>query len=221
MKAQELVQRAALEGRSLDLQAARDQVQRELGFGELGLKRDELAQNTAMESARLEETRALRLQNLGISGRELDLKATEIQQRAALEGRQLDLQQARDAAEIEFNTQKLMREDRSLDLQKARDLAQAEIDKDRNAINREELAARGKQFELDLALRSQLGMEQNAIDRLRATTEGQRFLAQLAELVGVDKLSAEQLGGLGLAPRVNPTGPVGTPSGVTGTDTSF
>jgi hypothetical protein len=218
MKALQLQQEAALQGRSLDLQSARDQVAKELGFGELALNRDRLTQEGQIEGARLEETRALRLQNLGISGRELDLKASEIQQNARLEGRRLDLQQARDLAEIDYRTQQLLREDRSLSLQEARDKAQNEIDKDRNQISRDEIKSREtqagldrKQQELDRGLREKLGMDQLEIDRLRATQEGRSFLVQLAQLIGVDKLSPEQLKALGLpGGSVTTTGGGGT-----------
>lgn len=213
LRAQELVQKAALEGRSLDLQAARDQVAKELGFGNLALDRERLAQEGAMESARLEETRALRLQNLGISTRELDLKASELQQQAALEGRRLDLQEARDKAEVEFNAQKLMREDRSLSLQEARDKAQFEIDKERNQISRDTLTQNTKDAELDRNLREKLGMGQLDIDRLRATNEGRAFLVQLANVIGVNNLTPQQRSSLGLPQSTGDYSPGGTGGG--------
>ncbi len=216
---------AAASGRSLDLQQARDQAARELGLGDLALRRDTLTQNTAMETARLEETRALRLQDLGISGRELDLRASELRQQAALEGRRLDLQQARDLAEVDYRAQQIKAQNRGMDIEEARNLAQAEIDRDRNQITREGQAQQAKDNELDRALRQTLGLGQLEVDRLRATNEGRAFLVQLANLIGVDKLSPAQLQSLGLsgnapvAPGTGVTGGVGGSTGGSITDT--
>lgn len=212
LRAQELMQEAALQGRSLDLQEARDLVQKELGFGELGLKREDLAQQRTMEQARLEETRALRLQNLGISTRELDQAAQKLQQDAALQGRQLDLQQARDLAEVDYRANQLRLEDRSLSIQEARDRAQNEIDRERTQISRDTLTQQTKDAELDRNLRQTLGLGQLEVDRLRATQEGRAFLVQLAQLIGVDKLTPEQLSALGLSSSPTGTAPVNTGS---------
>jgi hypothetical protein len=51
LRAAELQQRAALEGRSLDLQQARDQATSEYQMGQLGLGRDELAETTRRNQA--------------------------------------------------------------------------------------------------------------------------------------------------------------------------
>jgi len=112
LRAQALQQQAASEGRSLDLQAARDQAQREQFATQFG------------------EQRAARLDQLGISTRELDLRAQQLAQQAFMEGRSLDLQAARDAAEVDIRGRQLQQEallqGRSLDLQQARDIAQNE-----------------------------------------------------------------------------------------------
>lgn len=210
LRAQQMVQDAALQGRQLDLQAARDQVAKELGFGELGLKQQDLAQQREMEQARLEETRALRLQNLGISTRDLDLQAQKLQQDAALQGRQLDLQQARDLAEVDYRAKQLQAQNRGLDIEEARNLAQAEIDRDRNQISRDTLAEQTRSGDLDRQLREKLGLGQLEVDRLRATQEGRAFLVQLAQLIGVDKLTPDQLGALGLNSGATGAGSAGT-----------
>lgn len=226
--AKQLMLDAETQGRSLDLQQARDQVAAELGRGELQYKYSALEQEKALENQRLEETRALRLQNLGISNRELDLRAEQIQQEERLRGRELNLQEARDKAEVDYRAQQMMREDRSLSLQEARDKAQNEIDRDRNTITRESEANRQQDAALDRALREQLGMGQLEIDRLRATQEGRQFLVQLAQVIGIDKLTAEQLAALGLGggatgggTPATSTGGVGGVSGSPATDTFY
>lgn len=73
LKAQELQQQAATEGRTLDLQQARDQAGQEIELGKLGISRDDLT-----------------------------LRTQQVQQQAANEGRSLDLQQARDEASVQL-----------------------------------------------------------------------------------------------------------------------
>jgi hypothetical protein len=112
LRAQALQQEAAQQGRSLDLQQARDQAQREQFTAQFG------------------EQRAARLDSLGISTKELDLRAQQLAQQAFMEGRSLDLQQARDEAEVDIRGRQIQQEallqGRSLDLQQARDQAQNE-----------------------------------------------------------------------------------------------
>lgn len=195
MRALQLQQEAALQGRSLDLTAARDKAQQELGYAELAYKRDALTAEREMESARLEETRALRLQNLGISQQQLDLEARKLQQEAALRGRELDLMEARDLAEIEYRAKQLMLDDRRLTSEEAREKARLEFERERErerqALERERNAQDNTNQQLDRELRERLGMDQLKVDQLRATQEGKAFLLQLAQFIGRENMSNE------------------------------
>ena len=141
LRAQALQQQAASEGRSLDLQAARDQAQREQFTTQFG------------------EQRAARLDSLGISTRELDLRAQQLAQQAFAEGRTLDLQAARDQAEVDIRGRQLQQEallqGRSLDLQQARDIAQNEQTaanlKQQDQQFRQRLSVEDRQFNDQLA----------------------------------------------------------------------
>lgn len=192
MRAAELQQQAELEGRSLDLTAARDAATKELGYADLAYKREALQQEKLLESARLDEARALRLQNLGISQAQLDMEAKRLQQEALLRGRELDLAEARDLAEIEYRAKQLQLEDRRLTSEEAREKARQELERDRMSQDNENAR-------LDRELRQTLGLGQQEIDRLRASQEGRAFLVQLAQLIGgIDKLTPEQLAYLGI-----------------------
>lgn len=191
MRAAELQQQAALEGRSLDLTAARDAATKELGYADLAYRREALQQEKLLEAARLDEARALRLQNLGISQAQLDMEAKRLQQEALLRGRELDLAEARDLAEIEYRAKQLQLEDRRLTSEEAREKARQELERDRMSQDNENAR-------LDRELRQTLGLGQQEIDRLRVSQEGRAFLVQLAQLIGIDKLTPEQLAYLGI-----------------------
>jgi hypothetical protein len=177
LRAQALQQEAAAQGRSLDLQAARDQAQREQFATQFG------------------EQRAARLDQLGISTRELDLRAQQLAQQAFLEGRSLDLQAARDEAEVDIRSRQLQQESllqgRSLDLQQARDIAQRE----QTAANlaqqdqqfRATLSAEDRRFNDTLAeqriqRQQQLGLSQRQVEleAVRIQNQAAQFGQQLS-----------------------------------------
>lgn len=194
LRAQALQQQAASEGRSLDLQAARDQAQREQFATQFG------------------EQRAARLDSLGISTRELDLRAQQLAQQAFAEGRTLDLQAARDAAEVDIRGRQLQQEallqGRSLDLQQARDIAQNE----QTAANlrqqdqqfRQRLSVEDRQFNDQLAEQrtqrlQQLGVTEQQLELEKARIKndyersGQQITNQQAQFQAELALRTQQV----------------------------
>lgn len=165
LRAQALQQQAASEGRSLDLQAARDQASREQFATQFG------------------EQRAARLDQLGISTRELDLRAQQLAQQAFMEGRTLDLQQARDAAEVDIRGRQLQQEallqGRSLDLQQARDIAQNEQTaanlKQQDQQFRARLSVEDRQFNDTLAEQRQQRLQQLGVSQQQLDLEAARI----------------------------------------------
>jgi hypothetical protein len=147
LRAQQIQQEAQLQGRSLDLQEARDLAQQEQFQAAQQLQREQfygtLSQEESQFARSLDEQRDARLQNLGISEAQLDLEARKLMQG----DRSLDLQQAKDLAEIRFRATALQQEaaltGRTLDLQEARQLAEQQLGE---AKLMEETAARLQQF---------------------------------------------------------------------------
>ena len=176
MRAKALQQEAALQGRTLDLTQARDMAQREYQQGQLnisqqevGLKGQELAQQNQQYQSTLAETRALRLQNMGISQQEIDLKAQQIQNDAKNQGRTLDLQQARDLAEVDYRAKDLMQRDNALTMEDAR--AKATI------------AQTAKDNALDRALREKLGVSTAELDARRVAVGEGEFKVSLLKFL--------------------------------------
>lgn len=182
LRAQQLQQQAALEGRSLTLQEARLQVEQ-----------SQFAQTLA-------EQQATRLQQFGISTQELGLRAQQLQQQAQLEGRSLDLQQARDQAEVQLRAQQLQQQESQFGRTLSFDQARTQVEQ---AIEREKLAASVSQSNLDRQLRellgtaeltgilggqATLGRERLSIDERIAQNQ---LLLQLSQVLG--NLSPEQV----------------------------
>jgi len=201
MAAKELMQKAQLEGRSLDLQQARDQVAKELGRADIGFKYASLAQEKGIEEGRLAETKALRLQNLGISNQELELKTAELM--GADKTGKLTRQAATDKAELEIKTNQLLQTDRSLSITEAQNLAQNMIDRERitsqETIERNRLTettrankAQEEQSKLDLTLRETLGMGTLALDERRTKVSENEFLRDLGKIIADGNLSPEE-----------------------------
>lgn len=184
MRAMQLQQQAALEGRSLDLQQARDQAQRE--------------QFTAQQTQ----------QQLQFE-KDIELRAQQLRQQAALEGRSLDLQSARDQAQREQFTlsqaqqatqfqadldmrarqlqQQAALEGRSLDLQSARDAAQREQFTLSQAQQAEQFGRSLSQQELDRALRERLGLADvtGMLDGQQTMASRQQQQNLLIQLAGI------------------------------------
>jgi len=166
LRAQQLQQEAQLQGRSLDLQEARDIAQREQFQTEIETRKEQfystLGQEESQFARSLDEQRSARLQSLGIAESQLELEAVRVVQG----DRSLDLQQARDIAEIDIRARSLQQEaqlqGRSLDLQQARQEAENQLGRDRLL---EESAARMQQFGIAT---QQLGLEVRRVENQAA-----------------------------------------------------
>ena len=201
MAAKELMQKAQLEGRSLDLQQARDQVAKELGRADIGFKYASLAQEKGIEENRLAETKALRLQNLGISNQELDLKTAELM--GADKTGKLTRQAAADKAELEIKTKQVMQTDRSLNITEAQNKARNEIDrediKSRETIEGNRLTettrsnkAQETQNSLDYKLREKLGLGAQSLDERRVTVGENEFKRDIIKVIADGGLSPDE-----------------------------
>jgi len=193
-RVKQLDQQARLEGRSLDLQEARDIAAREIEVDRLAAQERQFdATLTAEEkrfNASLKEQQENRLQQLGISTRELDLQALKIKQDAATQGRTLDLQEARDEAEIQYRTKALEQEatlqGRTLDLQQARDLAEQGFRED---TLKEQTAARLQQLGISTKQLDETVRQNKASETLQGRSIDNEKLYRDAEL----KLRSDQL----------------------------
>lgn len=173
LRAQQIQQEAQLQGRSLDLQQARDQAQQEQFAAQQALERERFYGTLDAEEGQfarsLDEQRSLRLQNLGISEAQLEQEARRLTQ----QDRSLSLQEARDQAEVDFRSRQLMQqaelEGRSLTIQEARLQADQDI---QWARLEEETAARLQQFGI-----STQQLQQEAT---RIANQAQQFGQQLS-----------------------------------------
>ncbi len=198
LKAKALQQQATTEGRTLDLQSARDQAEvdyraaalqqqaqaegRSMSLEEAKLAAtkeqftSQLGQNASQFDRQMAEEQASRAQTLGLSTQDLNLRAKELQQNASSEDRALTLQDWRARAEIDLQTQTLQQDAKTqnvtLTQQAARDLATQQI-------------ARAGLDEQRASRLQSLGLDQQGIDlrvqelQQQATQEGGRLgLAQ-------------------------------------------
>ena len=190
MAAKELMQRERLEGRSLDLQQARDKVAAELGRADIGFKYAGLAQEKGIEEGRLAETKALRLQNLGISNQELELKSTEIMGRDKTG--KLTRQAADDQAQLEIKTKQLMQQDRSLDITEAQNKAQNLIDEARTKETGRANLAQEEGSKLDRDLRAKLGTDTKELEQARLGMGEKEFKLSLLKVIADGGLSDDE-----------------------------
>ena len=100
LRAQQLQQDAALQGRQLSMQEAQNAASNTI-------ERERIAQQAQQFGLTLNEQQAERAQRFGLSGQELALRAQEIQQRGALEGRQLTLAEAQNLAQNGLEQQRI------------------------------------------------------------------------------------------------------------------
>ena len=160
LRAQQLQQEASLQGRSLNIQEAQNLAQNELEGRKISQQNEQFTQNLSAEDRRfaqtLDEQRANRLQTLGISNTELEQRARQISQ----QDRSLSLQEARDAAEVDFRAESLVQ--------------QAALEGNRITLDTARFEAE-RDFRVD-----QLAQQQ---DQFTATlsNEEQRFVRTLAE----------------------------------------
>jgi hypothetical protein len=189
--------RLAQEGR---LEEARQGIQ----LKELGQREAQFTQTLNADEQRfvrtLKEQQDARLQQLGISTRQLDMDAARLKQEAELQGRSLTIQEARDAAEVNYRGRALEQEatlaGRRISSEEAmaqaqRQLAQyntdvqAALQREGITVDRERLAAAQRQFDADLGLRERLGAAEltgtyGGQQTLQAQQAQQNLLIQLA-----------------------------------------
>jgi hypothetical protein len=118
--------------RRLQQEGRLEEARQGIQLKQLGQQEAQFTQTLSAEDRRfaenLKEQQAQRLQQLGISTRQLDTDAARLKQEADLQGRSLSLQQARDAAEVEYRTQSLQQqaalEGRRLTIEQARNEAE-------------------------------------------------------------------------------------------------
>lgn len=170
LRAQELQQQAALQGRSLDIEQARSEADIDLRTQQLIQQASLQGRSLDLDEARLqaqqdqfnqslEEQRAGRLQQLGVSTRDLDLRAQQLQQEAKSQDKTLELQDARDKAEASYRLDALAQEaelrGEAFDIDRQRLIQEAKVESDRLAAQREQfystLDAEESQFARNLA----------------------------------------------------------------------
>jgi hypothetical protein len=198
-RAQQLMQ----QDRTLSLDEAQFVVGAELERDKYNAQREQFRQtldeDTRRFEASLEEQRSQRLQNFNISQTQLDQEAYRLQQA----DRTLDLQDARDRAEVGIRTQQLMQQDRTLDLQEARERANEEIQiaalaeetaarLERNGLSRDDLNLRAEQVRYDAALRGEEIDVQKAIKEAEFQLQRERIASDYA-MQGRDINSRETL----------------------------
>jgi hypothetical protein len=186
-RAQQLMQ----QDRTIGLEEARFVAGAELERDKYNAQREQFRQTLDEETRQfessLEEQRAQRLQNFNISQTQLDQEAYRLQQ----QDRTLDLQDARDRAEVGIRTQQLMQQDRSLDLQEARERAQEEIAiaslaeetaarVERDNISRDDLRLREEQVRYDFALRGEEIDDRRIIAEAEFQLQRERIAADYA-----------------------------------------
>lgn len=184
--------------------------QQSLGQQEVGLRAQQMKQqeeqfykSLGAEEQRfvrtLAEQQAGRLQQLGISTRQLDLDAARIRQEGELQGRSLNLQQARDLAEIDYRAKSLQQEaalrGRSMDIEEARNQATLGLQRDQMALDE---TFRREGFAID---RERIGQAESQftrgleLDQRRQAQAEEQFNRQF----GFTQQQADQALGLQLA----------------------
>lgn len=141
LRSQQLMQQYELEGRSLDLQEARDLAEIDLRADQLFEQRRQFDQNYTLDEARLDaqreqfETQIAQQESefsrqYGLQTESLALEAQRLMQEAELEGRSLDIRAATSEAELNLRTNQLLEEARQFDstmtFEQARLLAESE-----------------------------------------------------------------------------------------------
>ena len=198
LKAQEIQNQASQAGREMDIREATNQAeidlridemaqQAELAGEEFDIQRERLTmQNEQFQSemsqqqAQLEESRLGRLQELGLSTRQLDQETERIQ----LANKDMDLQQARDEAEVQYRSEQLQLEADRLGQELT--LEQARMQAQTDQFNAEH-EAQQSQWAESLGLQEQEYQEQ--VDARKAEY-ADRTAARVAEM-GLQKGSLE------------------------------
>ncbi len=167
LRAQQLQQDAANQGRQLSLEEARLQVQQQQ-FG-----------------AQLGETQAARLQQYGVTQQELGLRSQQLQQEAQLQGRQLSIQEAQNQAGNQIERERMAQQGQQFGLQLGETQA-ARLQQ--YGLSVQELGLRSQQLQQEAALQGRQmsiaeaqNLAQNQLEQQRVTNQAAQFGLQLNE----------------------------------------
>ena len=167
--------RAEAEGRNLDIDEARNLAEQDVRLKQLEqdarlagesfdvdrerlkIQNEQFTQSMDQEQQVLEEARERRLSEMGIEEGKLENETLRIQQEAALSGRDLDLQEARDEAEIEIRTEERMEQARQANQAVRQDEARLQAEQD---MFDDELTAQKDEFADRLGLETNVYNEQ-------------------------------------------------------------
>jgi hypothetical protein len=173
LRAQQLQQDAALQGRQLSIQEAQNAASNTI-------ERERIAQQAQQFGLNLNEQQAERAQRFGLSGQELALRAQEVQQRGALEGRQLTLQEAQNLAQNALEQQRITQQASQFGLRLSEDresrLSQLGISQQQVALEQQRIANQAGQFGAQLSFdqartQAQNNLEQQRINEAIATRQ--------------------------------------------------
>lgn len=173
LRAQQLQQDAALQGRQLSITEAQNQASN-------SIERERIAQQAQQFGLNLTEQQAERAQRFGLSGQELALRAQEIQQRGALEGRQLTLQESQNLAQNSLEQQRINQQASQFGLRLSEDkdarLSQLGISQQQIALEQQRIANQAGQFGAQLSFdqlrtQAQNNLEQQRINEAIATRQ--------------------------------------------------
>ena len=165
LRLQQLEQEAELAGETIDLDRERLKIQNE-----------QFTESLGQEQQALEEARQTRLAQIGIESGRLQNETLRIQQEAELAGREMDLQSARDRAEVELRTADRMEEARQSNQALTWEEARMESEE---LMFADELAARQSEFSDRLNLEKTQYQEQVAARKAEYTDRNAQRLADL------------------------------------------
>jgi hypothetical protein len=193
LRSQQLMQQYELEGRSLDLQEARDLAEIDLRADQLFEQRRQFDQNYTLDQARLDAQReqfATQIaqqesefsRQYGLQTESLAVEVQRLMQEAELEGRSLDIQEATQQAELELRSQQILEQARQFDqsftldearLQAQRDQFQMEIDQQASQFQ-QQYGLQSDQLALEAQrLMQEADLENRSLDLQAATSEAE------------------------------------------------
>jgi hypothetical protein len=157
---------AAFRGEAFDIDRERINIQNEQF-------RSQMTESQKQFQAQMDEAQASRLQELGLSQQDFDQRALKLQQDAQQAGRSMDLQEARDSAEVSYRLEALQQD--------------AELRGEEFDIERTRLSLQGEQFDREI------GLKATEIAN-RADLEGRKMTLEEAKLEAENRWEIERLG---------------------------
>ena len=157
---------AAFRGEAFDIDRERINIQNEQF-------RSQMTESQKQFQAQMDEAQASRLQELGLSQQDFDIRALKLQQDAHQAGRSMDLQEARDSAEVSYRLEALQQD--------------AELRGEEFDIERTRLSLQGEQFDREI------GLKATEIAN-RADLEGRKMTLEEAKLEAENRWEIERLG---------------------------